>query len=104
MEKERKLVAEILLKEIKRIGEIKRFGICIECNREEIYNYLNLKETETEDLILIRNLLVERLADRIEELRQVEDEGKKVDYEKVDEEHTMMTIVTGIIDEEYYRR
>lgn len=112
MEKERKLVAEIMLKEIEKIGEIKRQGIMIECNEKAIAEYLNIKETEKDDLILLRNLLVERLADRIEEIRDViefvkggyGEEAQKKSYDRIDEQHAIMTVVTGIIDKEFYLR
>lgn len=112
MERERKLVAEIMLKEIVRIGKIVRHGIVIECDEKAIYEYLNIKDTEKNDLILLRNLLVERLADRICEWRDIIErvDGRygetpqKATYDRIDEEHAIMTIVTGIIDKEWHTR
>lgn len=104
---ENEILSDILLKEIERIGNIKREGIIITCNEEELTQLLNVKKLHNMELTYLRNALVKRIADKIENIRmrdEYEPHYKEAIINAIEKEHAIMTVVTGIIDKEYYNR
>lgn len=104
---ENEILSDILLKEIERIGNIKREGIIITCNEEELIQLLNVKKLHNMELTYLRNALVKRIADKIENIRmrdEYEPHYKEAIINAIEKEHAIMTVVTGIIDKEYYNR
>ena len=104
---ESEILTDIILKEVERIGEIKRDGIIITCNEEEIEKLLNVRKLHNMELTYLRNSLVKRLADRIEEIRmrdEYEPHYKEAIINAIEKEHAIMTVVTSIIDKEIHRR
>lgn len=101
MDYKKKTITNIIISEIERIGNIKRNGIIINCDEKVLTDFLQVKMLTREELIDLRNLLVEELADRVDNLRT---NFKEINYDRVEDLHAIMTVVTGIIDKEYYRR
>lgn len=104
---ENEILSDILLKEIERIGNIKREGIIITCNEEELIQLLNVKKLHNMELTYLRNALVKRIADKIENIRmrdEYEPHYKDTIIDAIEKEHAIMTVVTGIIDKELHRR
>lgn len=104
---ENEILSDILLKEIERIGNIKREGIIITCNEEELTQLLNVKKLHNMELTYLRNALVKRIADKIENIRmrdEYEPHYKDTIIDAIEKEHAIMTVVTGIIDKELHRR
>lgn len=108
MNSERRMVGEIMLKEIERIGEIKKEGIVIECNEKEIAKFLDVKYLLEKNLVELRNLLVETLGERIDGLMDTIELNRRMGwkeradkyYDRIEMEHALMTVVCGIIDKE----
>lgn len=92
------ILADLLLYNIERLGDIQKDGIVCICNEEELQKLLFLGLFNKEELVSLRNILVEKISDRIDINRNV-----TKNFWRVEHLTATMTVVTGIIDQEIHK-